>query len=184
MSRIQSGLRKRPVKTIWIIGLSFVVGGSLFLLAVPMMAPCWHMMHGDYISYDEWTIRVPDHFFANVDGVMWRLNPGSPLFKAAYGHISFFRHSKAVDLDRDYTLFESAVVAEGMKSGLQVKSHLTINIDGHEGRCLQMSNSKGTDRTIVRCLIAGDDLLAFYEGYPQYVPRFYSMVEGMHKKPH
>jgi hypothetical protein len=184
MSHATPELRKRHVKILWIIGASFIAGALLFLLAVTLMAPCWHIIHGDFISYDEWTIRVPDHFFVRGDGVMWRLNPGTPLFTVPYGHISLFRNAKTVDLPRGYPLFESAIVAEGMKSGLQVESRRTINIGGHEGRCLQMSRSIGGTPILVRCIIADDSTLVFYEGYPQYVSQFFSMMQGMSKNSH
>jgi hypothetical protein len=183
MSHAIPELRKTTGKFLWIIGMSFIGGALLFLLAGPLMAPCWHIIHGDVISYDEWTIRVPDQFFVRGESVMWRLNLGTPLFRVPYGHISLFRQTKTVDMPRDYPRFESAIVGEGMKSGLQVESRRAINIDGHEGRCLQMSRSIGA-QTLVRCIIADDSTLVFYEGYPQYVPQFFSMVQGMSRKSH
>lgn len=88
-------------------------------------------------------------------------------------------------------MFEAVMIKEGMKSGFHVEAYRTLIIDGRQARCIQLSHSAtespvsrsrfSSPRVLVRCMIGGDSVTVFYEGSPQYLPEFFSILEEMKK---
>ena len=39
----------------------------IFLLVVPLLGPCWHLVHGDFIFLDGWKVPVPKGFYVTKD---------------------------------------------------------------------------------------------------------------------
>jgi hypothetical protein len=75
--------------------LAIFIGALLtILIAVPLLGPCWHLLHGDAISFGGWRVPVPKGFYARKSEtatVMWKQSLGIPFFNVPYGHISLFR---------------------------------------------------------------------------------------------
>jgi len=154
------------------------------LLIVPLLGPGWHLLHGDFISYEGWRIPVPKRFYVRMSQMgptMWKHTLGTPLFNVPYGHISLYRRpdQQPFAYDRDYSRFENGVIQEAGQSGYRLESKRTISVGENSGYCLEFTRLLGEPRSLVRCVVENSVVVLFYEGDIQYISEVFSTLQGM-----
>lgn len=170
--------------TVRLLGI-FVGVLLIFLLLVPLLGPGWHVLYGDFISYDGWRIPVPKGFYVRQSPkgpTMWKYTIGVPFLDVPYGHISLYSlgsTQRPFSYDRDYTGFEKGVIQEADVSGYQLKTKRTVSVGQTSGYCLEFTRRLGKPQSLLRCVTENSRLVFFYEGNSEYVPDALATLQGM-----
>ncbi len=165
--------------------LGVLIGVLLIaLLIVPLLGPGWHLLHGDFISYEGWRILVPKGFYvgkSQMGPTMWKHTLGIPLFNVPYGHISLYSRpdQQPFSYDRDYSRFENGVTQEAGQSGYQLEPKRRISVGKNSGYCLEFTRLSGEPRSLVRCVVENSVVVLFYEGDPRYISDVFATLQGM-----
>ncbi len=167
--------------------LAIFIGALLtILIAVPLLGPCWHLLHGDAISFEGWRVPVPKGFYARKSEtatVMWKQSLGIPFFNVPYGHISLFRPPQQVfSFDRNYGRFKSELIQDASEKGYRLRSERTVSVGDKPAYCLEFKRPSPDARSLVRCVVEGSPLAIFYEGDSKYVPDVFATLQGISRE--
>jgi hypothetical protein len=154
------------------------------LLAIPLFGSAWHILHGDFISYQGWKIPVPKGFYvrnSHTEPTMWKHSIGSPFFSAPYGHISLFNrpNQQPFVYQRDYSNFEKNLTDDARRSGYKIDGMRTTSVGNQPAYCLQFTRSSDESQLLLRCVIENSPVALFYEGSPRYAPDAFAALRGM-----
>lgn len=162
------------------VGVTFII-----LVAIPLLGPCWHLFHGDSISFDGWRVPVPRGFYVKrvkTKPVMWNMSFGTPYFNVPYGHISLFRapSEQVFSLETGtYGRFKDSLIQQATQGSYQLTSERTLSIAGRPVYCLEFARPAPQPKSLIRCAIDRSDLAIFYEGDSKYAPDAYATIQGM-----
>jgi hypothetical protein len=165
--------------------LGAALAGMLFVLAaVTLLAPVWHLWHGDSISWQGWKVPVPKGFCVKSEQnpTMWKFSFGAPFLNSSYGHISLFHRpagQSPFEFGRDFERFAASVTEVARQDGYRFASTRTLKVGDTTAHCLEFENEVDRSRSLVRCAIEDSLVTIFYEGATRYVPDFLSMFGGM-----
>jgi len=172
-----------PPKLLFRLGAVLIGAFLIFLLIVPLLGPCWHLLYGDAISYEGWRVPVPRGFYVrnSQNGpTMWKQTFGTPFFSTSYGHISLYNHpnQQPFAYDRDYSRFERGVTEVAAQSGYRFESEHTVPVGRNSAYCLEFTRSVG-EPSLLRCAVENSVVVLFYEGDPRYIPNVFTTLQGM-----
>jgi len=164
-----------------------MAGMILVLAAVPLLAPVWHLWHGDSISWQGWKISVPKGFCARSDQnpTLWKFAFGAPFLNLSYGHISLFHRPTGqlpFEFGRDFGHFAASVTEVAKQDGYRFASKKTLKVGDTTAHCLEFESEVDSSRALLRCAIEDSLVVIFYEGASRYVPDFLSVLEGMSRQ--
>ncbi len=166
------------------IGASVLLVPLALFLSFPLLGRGWHLLHGDFISYDGWRVRVPRDYCVldtKPGPTIWKLELGAPIFRVPYAHINLFGASLPkpfhYETDWEYLANSTTAVAEG--NGFRLLGSRAATIGKRPAHCLEFVRPNGRPDSQVRCAIEGTRLFVTYEGHRKYVSDFYSVLHGM-----
>jgi hypothetical protein len=174
---------KAKLTTLAIRFLGACVGTALLVLvAVPLMAPCWHLLYGDAISFEDLRVPVPEGFYVRTSEagpVMWKQSFGIPFFNAPYGHISLFRRPEQFSFDRDYSRFTNELAQDASERGYMLTSERTVSTGKKPAYCLEFRRLSRASGSLVRCAVESSTLVIFYEGDSRYVQNVFATLRNI-----
>jgi hypothetical protein len=174
---------KARLTTLTVRLLAVFVGTILIVLAaVPLLGPCWHLLHGDLVSFEGLRVPVPKGFYvrkSEAGPVMWKQSFGIPFFNAPYGHISLFRRPEQFSFDKDYSRFTNELGQDAIEKGYKLTSERTISAGKEPAYCLEFRRSSPAPGSLVRCAVESSTLAVFYEGDSRYVPDVFATLRDI-----
>ena len=185
---VPNKLAKRVLRCL-VAGL---VACAFYLLTVPLYGWCWHLLHGNFISYENWEVPVPKGYFVRnlEDGptqkpqygpTMWKLTLGAPILKVPSAHFSFYNRSplQPFSFERDYSRFKAGLIRSDTDYGFQLKSEGMATVGNNVGHCLEFVRAKDASELLVHCAIENNVVLVFYDGDARYTQDFFTMLREM-----
>lgn len=127
---------KRKIAKLAILGVGVAVGSILVSLAVvPLHGAWWHLLHGNAISFQDWTIPVPKGFYVTKSSygtMMWRTTFGIPFFDVPYGLISLFLRPprQPFSYERDHAQFKDSLVRDASGRGTNLRQSALLRQAG------------------------------------------------------
>jgi hypothetical protein len=176
---------KAKLTTLAVRLLGVVIGALLIVLVVvPLLGPCWHLLYGDAISFQGWTLPVPKGFYVRKSRngpVMWKQTFGVPFFNASYGHISFFLRppKQPFSFERDYIQFKNGLAQDANEKGYKLTSERTVSVGKEPAYCLEFRRSSPEPGSLLRCAVESSAIVIFYEGDPRYVRDVFATLQRM-----
>src|SRR5271156_5966903 len=162
------------------------------LLGIPLYGWCWHVLHGNSIYFENWTLPVPKGYFVrdSHDGsiqkrqygpTMWKLTLGAPLLNTPSGHLSFYSRKplQPFFFERDYPRFKAGLFQSATEEGFQLTSEREVPVGNSIGRCLEFGRTGVASEMLVTCAIENSVVVAFYDGDSRYSQDFFDTLRGM-----
>jgi hypothetical protein len=164
--------------------LGCLLGGlALLMFAVLAAAPLWHLTHRNVISFNGWSIPVPQHFFAinsKDHPSLWKTSFGMPFVSSSYGHITLHRKPTGAKFQalRDRVAFERGITQDASNAGYSSSSTQILNVAGLNAYCWKFAAVK-SNKVLYRCFIDNSSTAIFYEGDNRYSADFLSTLQSM-----
>lgn len=176
---------KKKIATL-AVRLSIVSAAAVLivLVAAPLLGPCWHLVHGDAISFAGQRVPVPRGFYVQQSptrATMWRQSFGIPFFNVPYGHISLFSRSSEDGFlfGRDYNGFKSGLTQDATERGYKLTSEQIVGAGKDAAYCLKFKPLAAGSGTLLRCAVEKSPLVVFYEGDSRYLPDVLATLHGV-----
>ena len=164
------------------IGIGAVVVLIAFL-SVPLLGYGWHVIHGNFIDYQEWQIPVPKGFFVN--GMpehlsMSRYTLGVPVLNRPFGFIGIVINpsGKPFKFEGDIEDSSRKMIAVGLSDGYTFYSKRTLLTKLNTAYCFEFYKEQTPSSVLVRCAIDGSTLLFTFLGDKRFSADFYTVVAG------
>ncbi len=172
---------KRLRSLIWCL----LLGGGVYvlgLLGVLLLGPAWHLIHGDFITFQEWRIPVPSGFFVTgkpEQPMMSRYTLGAGLVNVPLGSIGIRTNpsGKPFKFEGNIEDSSSRMIAAGTIGGFVFHSKRTLSTRLNDAYCFEFYSQHTPSEFSVRCAIEGTPVLFVYSGDERFIPDFYSVLE-------
>jgi hypothetical protein len=183
--------KKIPSKKVLVRVIVGTIGGTfgaviLLIAATLLLGPGWHLMHGNYVSYEGWQISVPRGFFVTHNrgaATIWKVLPGQGLLDLPYAQISLHYESEdkppfsyAKNYDRSGYAVMATIANPG---GYKLTGQPMVPAGGTTVYCWELSRSAKQPGSSVWCAMGGSRLYVSYFGSLRYLPDFYGVLKGM-----
>ncbi len=170
---------KRPLR----LTLCFLLGIPLCAtLPVPFLGTMWHLVHGDFVVYRQWQIRVPPTFYVRQGAhgpLLWRLTFGFPVWHTPYAVIGVSDLPHPFKYEEDYLKFMTGADLAAQDQGYKFLSTRKVSVGKVSGYCYEYGLLQDSSKSFVQCAVEGTVLLFGYRGHTKYIPILLSTVQSI-----
>jgi hypothetical protein len=168
-----------------IIGLA-VAMPAVFLLYVPLRGNLWHWIHGDRVTYRQWTIRIPEGFYVeqgNKGLFLWKFTFGYPLLRGPYAMVGFSELPHVFDSAADYNKFAAGSELAAANEGYKPIGATDVQAGKNQAHCLEFTLPNNQSRHFMQCAVEHTTLLIGYRGHAMYIPAVQSVLASLSQAP-
>jgi hypothetical protein len=165
----------------WLLCILIAIPLAAILL-VPFVGTTWHLLHGDFIFYLHWKIRVPPTFYVRhgADGpFLWKLSFGFPLLHGPYAVIGVSELNHPFKYEEDYPRFMTGADMAAQDQGYKFLSSRDVSVGKTLGHCLEYGQLNDPARSFVQCTVEHTSLLFSYRGHTKYIPILFSILQSI-----
>lgn len=169
----------RPLK--WLLYLLLVVPIAVMLPA-PLLGTVWHLLHGEFITYDHWKIRVPPSFYVRQGAggpYLWKLTLGFPLWHGPYAVIGVSELPRSFEYVEDYQKFMNGADLAAQLQGYKFLLTRQVSIGKTSGYCLEYGSLNNATNSFVQCTVEKTSLLFSYRGHTKYIAILFSTIQSI-----
>jgi hypothetical protein len=168
-----------------IVGLA-VTMLVVFLLYVSLRGNLWHWIHGDFVTYRQWTIRIPEGFYVrqgNKGPFLWKLTFGYPIWRGPYAMVGFSELPHVFDSAVDYNKFADGSDLTAATEGYKPIGATDVQAGKNQAHCLEYTLPNDQSRHFMQCAVEHTTLLIGYRGHPMYIPTVLSVLASLSQAP-
>jgi hypothetical protein len=150
------------------------------MLFVPFLGMTWHLLHGNFISYRQWKIRVPSDFYVSHGAkgpFLWKLTLGFPLWRGPYGVIGISELSHSFEYEEEYPRFMTGADMAAQDQGYKFLSSTDVSVGKTLGHCLEYGPLHDATKSFVQCTVEHTSLLFSFRGHTKYIPILFSTIQ-------
>ena len=172
----------RPLKLLLCAVLATSLAGTL---AVPFLGAMWHLVHGNFIAYRQWKIRVPPTFYARqgtLGPFLWTLPLGFPFRHDPYAVIGVSELPHPFEYEEDYQNFTASADLAAEDQGYKFLLTQKVSIGNSWGYCHEYGLLHDPAKSFVQCAVEHTSLLFGLRGHMKYIPVLVSTLQSISDK--
>jgi hypothetical protein len=145
----------------------------------------WHLVHGDFIAYRQWKIRVPPTFYVRQGThgpFLWTHSVGFPFRHDPYAVIGISELPHLFEYEEDYQKFTTGADLAAQDQGYKFLSTQKVSIGKSLGYCQEYGLLHDPAKSFAQCAVEHTNLLFSYRGHRKYIPVLLSTLQSISDK--